>query len=768
MELVENLPPELLAPGDTNPEPEKDVKTRLPEGRSAREIHKQLRLEDRKRSFRRALHKGMVDAARPFPEDGSGQCNLNFQDGKAIMSQSSVPYYAIINGVRNYAEVKTTAQPDNPDRKLWDDKVSRRFHDLLSRWNGFDWNIQQASYWMRLHGVGPCYFDRPNDWRFRSIETGQMLAPAGSASCVDERLPILEIVVPYRAHELFEFIRDSEVAQKLGWKVPAVKRAIRYYVREQSWAKTNDGGIVMWEVIERMFNNNDLMPSLTGKFINCVHQLFKEWDGTISKTIITEDVVPPDEGGRGDENGFLFQDIGCYEAYGDCVVVFFKEIGDGTWHSVKGYASDAFDTLVITNQLYCAMIDAARVDSTILLEFQTTAQRDKFDKFQIKRGITKLPVGAKVQQARMQGSMQGAQVVSQMLSTKLNNNIGNFQGRGMSREDGKGETVTATEVEARVAKEASLNQGEMTLFYGYLDHLYQTMFDRATDPSSTDEEARRFQRECEEDGVPAEAFLDCEVRANRESGYGSPAMRELKLQQLRELAPSLPTEGQSNLLDMEISAIAGPDKVVLLNPRQHPPDLNDWSAAMENSAIEQGINPPLVSGQDDIIHLHSHLDAAAQKLTPIKQAMDAGQNDAAALQDAFQYTQIMAAHCQAHLQRVMADPTRKAEGRFFADNLQHIVSFSGKLRAAVVNVQKEAQLAAEQQQQATALGALDQAKLQSVQTHDQIAAMKAATSIRDKSAKVANDIRIQSIQAAADIHIKRVQAVQTPPKSKAA
>ncbi len=752
--------------------PTVDRKTCVPNGMEARRSHEALKLADKKRSHKRALHKAMIDGARPFPEDQSGQCNLNFQDGKAIMQQSAVPFYALFNGVRNYATIMTPIRLDAPESAQWGDKISKRFHDLLSRWNGFDWNVQQASYWMRLHGTGPCYFDKHRlvDWRFRAVETGAVFVPEGTASCVDERIPMLEIVVPYRAHELYGFIRSREAASTAGWKIEAVKNAVRWACRNQEWAKTTEGGWAPWEKFEQMFNNSSLYPSLTGGFVNCVHQLFKEWDGKITKIIVTEESIPSD--GRPDtvtkDQDFLFQSIGAYEDYNECIVVFFKDIGDGTWHSVKGYGSDAFDSLVVGNQMLCQAIDAARVDSTILLEFATTQQRDKFDKFKIMRGITKLPVGAKVVQARMQGSMQGVIAVEQLLRNKLHNNIGNFQGRGMSREDGRGETVTATEVQARVAKEASIDEGERSLFYGYLDHLYQEMFSRASDPKTTDEEAKRFQEECAEDGIPPEALADCEVRANRESGYGSPAMRELKMQQGNELAPKLPTDGQQNLLDMQISTIFGPDKVELLNPRQHQPDMNDWGAAMENGMIEMGVEPPLVSGQDDTIHLHSHLAASADKLLPVKEAMDAGQADAAMLQQAFEYTQVMASHCQQHLDRLMQDPSSAAQGKMFADQLSQIVAFSGKLRSAVITAEKEAQLAAQQAEQATSIASLDAAKIQSVRNHDMMAAMKAQTSIRDKAAKAASDIQIKRFQALADVQIKRQQAVQMPPEKKKA
>jgi len=218
--------------------------------------------------MQRAIVKGLVDGNPPYNDgkkraEGRGwECNLNFMEGLAIMDSSAVPYYALFANVPYYADCKTNFQYDNPDYDKWNAKITYCFSNLLKRWPQFNWNIQQVSYWMRLHGIGSAYFDRDGDWRFRAIDTGSVLVPKGAPSCVDDRLPFILIRVPYRIVELWDWIKDPESAREAGCNIEAIKDAIRYGMKGFApsgsywWAQP-------WEYYERLLNNHDLVASFT-------------------------------------------------------------------------------------------------------------------------------------------------------------------------------------------------------------------------------------------------------------------------------------------------------------------------------------------------------------------------------------------------------------------------------------------------------------------------------------------------------------------------
>lgn len=746
--------------------------SRLQNGHDARRLLGACLKEDEGRSRERALTKGLIDGNPPYDEatrsrDRKWECNLNFMEGLSIMDSSAVPYYSLFANVPTYAECSTAHEPTNPDREKWSASITLRFHNLLKRWPEFDWNVQQISYWMRLHGIGPAFFDKEGDWRFRSIESGHLLVPRGAPSSIDKRLPFIIVQMPYRILELYKFIKDEDAAAKAGCDVEAIKRAIMHGMKGLAPSGSNWYS-QPWEYFQRILKNNDLTASFTdGDIIPCSWILVQEFNGKISKFLFTnhEVVAGEDPAKQEKDTQFLFADPNCYDSFQEGLVVFFQDTGDGTFHSVRGLAMKAFKHLVVSNRLKCQTVNRAFIDSSIVIQSGTVRNKDK-QQLTVWGAVATIPPGGEIRPTTVQGGTQGVLEVDRMLTNHLANNIGMFNQRTLSREDGKGEMPTATQVSQQVAKESTLSGGQITLFYGYLDALYHQIFKRAADPSTSDEEAKRFQKECEEDGVPKEAMKDMEyVRANRQSGYGSPQMGLLKMQQGREVVPMLPEQGKQNWLEDAVTLIYGPEKTERYAPRQHVPDDQDWQVSVENDMIANGRQPVLSSGQDDVVHLVGHLEDVDATLKPIAEAMEAGQRDPEQLGKGVEYIQVMGAHCEEHIGRIEGDATRRGDAKLFREQLSHMVSFSGKLYGAVREAQRDAELAASEEQQATSLSALDQAKIQSVQTGAQAAAMKVASQIENQRVKTMANIAKQEVElraklrreAAAD-NAKRVSA----------
>lgn len=758
-----DIPNELLPPEDVG---KKSADTRMRDADGARSLVRKVIQEDEPRSRMRAVVKGMIDGNPPYREGArraaglEWTCNLNFMGGKAIMDKTSVPYYQLFNGVTNYAETRTAYQSDNPDHERWCNRIALRFHQTLKRWKGFDWNMQQCSYQMRLHGLGPYVFDRVDNWRFRAVESGNLLAPQGSASCIDERIPYLVLRVAYRAHELAEDIQDEKSASALGYDVECVKEAIKYAARNMASAEGYNWSVAPWEMFQKMLKNQDLNMSYTkADLVYCAHMFVMEYTGKVSHFIMTENAIVPDEPYPNNEiptGKYLFKHPNRYDNYDEAIGAFFKDIGDGTWHSVRGYASDAFKHLESENRLMCRALDGAFIESSLVLQAPTQKVNEKLQLMQI-GPVTFLPPGVTNIQSKLAGFLDGPITMMRVLQNNRATNIGQ-QAVSLSREDGRGEVPTATQINQQVTQDSSLNQGQMILWYLTADRLYDQIFARLADPKTSDEEAKRFQRLCREDGVPPAALRDMEyVRANRASGYGSPQMRVMTDQQMMPLVPMLPEDGKQNYLEDAVAGIKGADKVERYVPRRHIPQQDDTIAALENAMIAGGRTPEISAGQNDVIHLHSHLGDAANTLEPVKEAMDAEQADPQMLTEAFDYIQAGVPHYQQHLARINADPTRKGQAKLFEQQLQYIVGFHGKLRGALRQAQREAAIEAKQQQQATALSALDEARVQSMQTQMANATAKTANSIENSRLKTLNSIGTNRVKLVEQVKTDRIK-----------
>lgn len=756
------LPPDTLTAIDEKTR--KPAKTRISTAEGARALVARAITDDEEASRKRSIVKGLIDGNPPYNDakrraNGlTWTANLNFMEGEGLMDSSGVPYYSLFNGVEYYADTCTAYQPEHPDHEQWKGKIAKHFHAMLKRWPMFDWNMQQASYQMRLHGIGPVIFDRKGTWKFRSVASGMVLAPRGAASAIDERLPFLIVRVSYRVHELWGFIKDDLDGEKeytaAGWNVRQVKDTIL------AISKGEAGGpgaptAPNWEDIQQKLKNNDLTTSYTDSdTIACAHLVVQEFSGKISHFILTENetVTPgPKPVEEKKQAGFLFRDLECYDHYGQFISVAFQSIGDGTWHSVRGLATKAFKHLEASNRLKNRMLDGAFLESSLVLKMPTTKSKDAMQ-LTLVGPVTFLPVGAEAAQTKLSGFLDGPMTVDRLLGNHLANNIGMFQQRSLSREDGRGEVPTATQIDAQVNKESSLGQGQMTLHYLFMDRVYEEVFRRAADPSTSDKEAKRFQKACKDDGVPLKALQDMDyVRANRASGYGSPQMRQMTDQQMMPFVGMLPEDGKQNFIEDAVAGIKGADKVRRYVPREHIPNHDDWVVSVENDMIAAG-NPPVVAaGQNPVVHLHGHLQFTADRLEPLSAAMEAGENDPAALQEAYQFLTVMGPHLEQHLSALAQDQTRKPMVKMFQDQIATITAFHGKLRGAIKQARREAQLAAQQAQQATALSALDQAKVDSVRTDTALNAEKTQSKIQNDRLKVANKAKLDQIKTAEDI-----------------
>jgi len=258
-----------------------------------------------------------------------------------------------------------------------------------------------------------------------------------------------------------------------------------------------------------------------------------------------------------------------------------------------------------------------------------------------------------------------------------------------------------------------------------------------------------------DDGVPKEALSDMEyVRANRQSGYGSPQMALLKQQQMMAIVPMLPEQGKQNWLEDAVTTIEGPEKTERYAPRTYIPNQDDSIAALENGLMTQGIPPVIASGQDDVVHLNTHFQFLQETLGPVSQAIESQQQmPPEALQATYKTSQTAIPHMEAHIARLQNDPMRKGQAKLFQDQLRQLTAFDGKLRAALFDAIRQQQVQAEQAQQASSLSALDQAKVASIQTQTQLAAAKTKSQIDNQTAKTIHGLRLKSLKEGVNMNL---------------
>lgn len=786
MSAVEMPPPTLFGLNTLQGENMTPPETRVQDASSLRGIARRMIIDDQPRSKERALTRGLLqgnppyDPARRRAANNAWQANLNFLEGEASIDSARVPYYQLFSGVKQYAVCETNWGKDEMTKERASKIISKHFHNLLKSWRHFDWHMQNCFAEMLRWGYAPLIFDSGTSWKFKSIESRCILMPKDNPSVVDDRTVVVLIIEKYTVTELWNKIRDQKDSgngySDVGWNIKACRRAI-IQAATGTGSTNNPWSQYPWEEWEIRLKNNDLYWTSNGQEIYCFRALvqeFREGKTKISQFIVSQNPIYDNSGSgqqtretEDDDAGFLFRHVDRYDSFDEALILFFQNTGYGTFHSVRGMAMKGFKHWDASNRLKCKEIDTAFQRCAVVLETDTVESNDNLQ-LMVFSDRTILPRGTKVAQMGFSGDIEGVMAVDRMLTNHLANNLGVYNQRTMTREDGRGEQPTATQVQNQVLKEASLSQGQITVTYTHLDQLYTSIFSKAI--LSSEDDAVAFREACVAEGVPIEALKDMEcVSANRTSGYGSTALRQQNLTSFAPYVPSLPEAGKSNWLDEMIEAFFGPDKVDVLNPKNYQPTEDDTVAASENGSIAAGSQPIISSGNNDVRHIQIHLSDVAQRMAPLQQAIQQGQHlDPSQLQTAYDYLSIMGPHIEQHLARIQNDPLRRAEAQQFEDQFKQLVSFHGMLRSAIIKARNDQRLQMEQQQNASALNELDQAKVQSMQVSNQIKVDKwntdkaikidkAQTSSRLSTFKTLHDAKLNDYSTASDIHLDRAK-----------
>lgn len=710
--------------------------------------------EDQLRSQQRALCKGNLDGNPPYggmnKKFAPWSADINFLTGRARIQAAMNPRTALYAGVDNYFVLKPETRPQDKEHETWGQKMTYHFSKMVKTWGGWDWHQRHRIKQLLVEGWGPVIFDgNDDDWRFRAIDAASVFVPRGTASALDERTAAVALLVPYFTHELYAMIKDEDKASKRGWNPRAVKWAIKN-------GASSIGGVKFqmeaWEVWQEYYQRRDLYAGLANSdIVFCCHLYVKEYtekgQKNISHFMFTQDDYAAEDP---EDRNFLFKQIRRYENYDEAAIVYFRDIGDGTWHSVRGLAMESFRHDVLLNRLKSRLADRAFLDSTTLIASSDQRMKDKQEQLNLTGSVTFLAADSQILNSGFAGNINSVVEAIRTFSNEIDANTSSANPRTIMRQDGKGEAPTKFQVQAQLTADSSLSQGEIRLEYLTTDRVGYQMARRALKRNTGDEEAKKFQEACFNDGVPEDVLYGpvCVV-ANRLSGYGSAQMRNIAVDGLLEIAPMMPEEGKSNLLDDVIVArTENPELITRYNPKVKVPDSDDQTIVFENTSARAGVAPVLVSGQNNVKHLTGHTEDATAMLAPLKEALDAGeQPDPAAMEEAYQYATIMAPHMQEHLALLKGDQSRKSLYQYFEGEIKGIFAFHGKLRQALRAAANAAAQAELEQQNANALGIMDQAKLESMKSDQELKRMKAAGDMALRAEKSGAQNRIKTASA---------------------
>jgi len=592
----------------------KPVETRLKDVLSAISIFNSLRRGDEKSAVTRARIDAMFDGAAPYDSskllatNQQLKTNLNFGESQRLLDIALSAYVDLYSSLESLVEVKGT-EGEKSQLGYQEDVVAEEFTHLLRNWPEFHSSYLRLCTTFIKHGVGVAYFDSPEDWKFRVGSFTDILIPRQTAS-TENAVDVAVIRRDYLLHELFAFIKNEEVAAKIGWLPDEVKRIIIKNVKTTGRRYSEGGSLYTdWEAIQAELKNNDLYTGLQNPTVAVLHFLVREMDGTVSHFICAED-TPKD---------FIYKKISRYSSPEQAYVMFTYGVGsNGTFHSIRGLGQRIFNHIQTSNRLRCQMIDGAMLSSAVMLQPESQRALDELQ-FTYYGAYAIVSPNVKIVEKAIPNLSQAVMPALEDLTNQLQLNTDTVSTYGANQASPYRNQM---QVSSDIDVATRLSGASLNLFYSAWHRLLREVVRRVVQVKRPDKSVTEFYRRCEARGVSQSFIKTLDVdrtRAVRSVGGGSQANRVVALRELQAMSGNFDEVGRRNLTRDIVSTRVGHD----LADRYVPKDTEDRQtvdvkiAFFENQQLSAGQPVPVLPSEMHGMHLQTHLPLLNQIIEQI-------------------------------------------------------------------------------------------------------------------------------------------------------
>ncbi len=597
---------------DSLDEKGKPVESRIKDVKSALKIFHGLLKADEQSSFNRARIDAMFDGANPYDQaklNSSGQglkTNLNFGEAQRLLDIALSAYVDLSSSLERLVDVKGT-QGEDSERGDLEAVVAEELTHLIRSWPEFQ------SHYLRLctsfikHGTGITYFDTPDDWKFRVGSFADILIPRQTPSSENA----IDIAIGrrnYHLHELYNFIKNPEVAERVGWNVEEVKRVMMKCATSH---KSRYSEFTNYEALQAELKNNDIHTGYENPTVAVLHYWVKEMDGSISHYISSENKA----------DDFMYKKLSRYEKAENAFIIFTYGVGsNGTYHSIRGLGHRIFNHIQTSNRLRCQMIDGAMLGSAVMIQPENQRALDELG-FTYYGSYAVLSPNVNIIEKAVPNLSTAVQPALTDISNQLSLNTDTVSTYGPQQGSpyrNQMQVMSDIDVSTRLSG-ASLN-----LFYNSWTRLLREVVRRVITTKKPDFAVKDFIQRCEARGVP-ESFVKTldlsRTKAVRSIGNGSKAERLVALRELLGIAGSFDEVGRRNLTRDIVSTRVGHDLADRYSPQmeQPRPTIDLKIAELENQSFMDGDPLSVQSNELHGFHLEAHIPALMQLIEALNQ-----------------------------------------------------------------------------------------------------------------------------------------------------
>ena len=695
------------------------VQSRLQDAKSAINLFHALRKADEGSAKNRARVDAMFDGANPYNQsqlNASGQglkTNLNFGEAQRLLDISLSAYVDLYSSLEKLVEVKGT-QGEPAERGQMEDIVAEELTHLMRSWPEFHSHYLRLCTTFIKHGVGICYFDTPDDWKFRVGGFADMLIPRQTPA----NETMIDVAIgrrQYHLHELFAFIKNPKAAERVGWNVDEVKRVIMKNCRTDG--RDPSGYAKQWETFQQELKNNDIHAGHQNPTVAVLHYWVREMDGSISHYITAEDKAAE----------FMYKKLSRYSTPEQAYIMFNYGVGsNGTYHSIRGLGHRIFNHIQTSNRLRCQMVDGAMLSSAIMIQPDSQRAMDELG-FTYYGAYAVLSPNVNIIEKAIPNLSNSVQPALTDISNQLALNTDTVSSYGSQQSSpyrNQMQVISDMDVQTKLSG-ASLN-----LFYSSWQRLLKEVVRRIVTSKRNDAAIKDFKNRCAMRGVPEEFIMTLDVartKAVRSIGNGSYANRLVALRELQGISGSFDDVGRRNLTRDIVSTRVGHDLADRYVPvaQDSRPTVDNKIAFLENQTMMQGSPVPVEANEIHGLHLDVHIPALVQLI----EQLNAGAADPV---QSLPVLQAFYSHVGETVQALAADPAAQAEIGQAKQVLQFAEELINNTSKQVQKIERDAAQAGGEGQEADPAM---QAKMQEHQLKMQMAQQKAELEMSLKQAK---------------------------------
>lgn len=607
-----------------------------------------LRLSASNRALINELFNGFPPYTKAEVAENHIQINVNWGEGADLLLAGREQFETAFLSSDFFFTVNLPDAPTSK-QKTYSDIITKKINALMKKSRPF--LHTQRSKWgsVALHGPGSVLWEDQWGWKPFFAGVDDLLIPPNTELPLTD-LNHFALARRMSRRQLFnKTFGKPDDKRDPGWQMKAVGRVLDDYKdinesrNEYNWADNPEKMVEQWKQTGYQFENAAVPRIPMWDFY---YQDDEDPEGRWFRKIILDKYCITGRGYSENPIEFIYDSKKPFASRIDEIIHI--QFSDGNnvppfmYHSVRSLGQRLYDAVHMLNRMRCQFMQKVLEDMMLLFRAQDPVDRSRLDKIYMGLNYAIIPEGLSFVTRDQRYSPDPRLVEMQMSQLKQ------LLGEGSNKytqdiDTGTNKERTAFEVQTLLAQTTRLTSSMLNLAYLQEGYLYEEICRRLTLKKTPDFEARKFQNELMEEGVPVK-WIDSarwEIQPVRVLGNGSPQLEQAQAQALLNVRPLLPPPAQAEVLnDYVFSVTHDPKRASRLAPVDAAPQVTDTvhDSELTFGTLMQGVPVSPKAGLNGLEVVATILRLMATKIQQLTQTGNmATQQDIIGLSTAAQY-----------------------------------------------------------------------------------------------------------------------------------